>query len=152
MRSTVTRVRLKHKHRPWSEISFPLRNLPVRAAFDSRAQVFSTPLARQRSSCLPPSPNLVRTHPIERYHALRDSAPCLSRAATSRSAPNWSSEEARAWEHHPQPTTPPSRLSRSPESRRQPVSCISRGWARSYSRWKDPPTLRPRNEVSERCT
>ena len=40
------------------------------------------PLARRRSSCPPPSPNLVRTHPIEHYQALRDSAPCLSRAAT----------------------------------------------------------------------
>ena len=39
---------------------FP-QNLPVRA-FDSRAQGFSPPLARQRSSCPPPSPNLVRTH------------------------------------------------------------------------------------------
>ena len=53
-----------------------------RFAFDSRAQGFSPPLARQRSSCPPPSPNLVRTHPIENYQALRDSAPCLSRAAT----------------------------------------------------------------------
>ena len=58
-----------------------LRNLPVRA-FDFRAQGFSPPLARQRSSCPPPSPNLVRTHPIVNYQALRDSAPCLSRAAT----------------------------------------------------------------------
>ena len=66
---------------PWSAISFSLRNLPIRA-FDSRAQGFSTPLARRQSSCPPPSPNLVRTHPIERYQALRDSAPCLSRAAT----------------------------------------------------------------------
>ena len=61
--------------------SFSLRNLPVRA-FDSRAQGFSPPLARQRSSCPPPSPNLVRTHLIENHQALRGSAaPCLSRAA-----------------------------------------------------------------------
>ena len=52
-------------------------------AFDSRAQELSTPLARRRSSCPLPSPNLVRTHPMERYQALRDSTPCLSRAATS---------------------------------------------------------------------
>ena len=58
-----------------------LRNLPV-PAFDSRTQGFSPPLARQRSSCPPPSPNLVRTHPIENYQGLRNSAPCLSRAAT----------------------------------------------------------------------
>ena len=57
-------------------------------AFDSRAQRFSTPLARRRLNCPPPSPNLVRTHPIERYRTLLDSAPCLSRAATSRRAPN----------------------------------------------------------------
>ena len=48
----------------------------------SRAQGLSPPLARQRSSCSPPSPNLVRTHLIENYQALRGSAPCLSRAAT----------------------------------------------------------------------
>ena len=112
--------------RPWSEISFSLRNLPVRAS-DSSAQGFSTPLTRRRSSCPPPSPNLVRTHPIVRYQALRDSIPCLSRAATSQSAPNWSSEEALTWEDHPQPTIPPPRLSRLAESRRQPVGCISRG-------------------------
>ena len=71
----------KEEKLPWSEISFSLRNLPVRA-FDSCAQGFSPPLARQRSSCPPPSPNLVCTHPIEIYRALRDSAPCLTRAAT----------------------------------------------------------------------
>ena len=101
------------------------RNLPV-LAFDSRAQGFSTPLARRRSSCPPPSPNLVRPYPTEHYQALQDSAPCLSRAATSRRALNWSSEEARTWEHHPQPTIPP-RLNRPAESRRPPVGCISRG-------------------------
>ena len=60
---------------------FLLRNLLVRA-FDSRAQGFSPPLARRRSSCPPPSSNLVRTYPIEHYKALCDSAPCLSRAVT----------------------------------------------------------------------
>ena len=60
---------------------FP-QNLPVQAC-DSRAQGFSPPLARRRSSCPPPSSNLVLTYPIEHYQALRDnSAPCLSRAAT----------------------------------------------------------------------
>ena len=59
-----------------------------RSAFPSetsrfaRVQGFSPPLARQRSSCPSPSPNLVRTHPIENYQALRDSVPCPSRAAT----------------------------------------------------------------------
>ena len=63
-----------------SETSRPVR------AFDSRAQGFNPPLARQRSSRPPPSLNLVRTHPIENYQALRDSAPCLSRVATLRKA------------------------------------------------------------------
>ena len=60
-------------------------------------------------------------------------------------------EEARTWEHHhPQPTIPPPRLNRQAESRRQPVACISWGWARPYTRRKDPPTLIPRNQqVSE---
>ena len=43
---------------------------------------FGPPLARRRSSCPPPSPNLVRTYPIEHYQALRGSLPCLSRAVT----------------------------------------------------------------------
>ena len=34
----------------------------------------------------------------------------------SRRAPNWGSEEARTWEHHPQPTIPPPRLNRQAES------------------------------------
>ena len=137
------------ENRPLSEIRFPLRNLPV-FAFDSRAQGFSTPLARRQTSCPPSSPNLVRTHPIECYQALRDSAPRLSRAATSRSAPNWSSQVACIWEHHSQPIiTLPPRLSRSAESQRQPVGCISRGWAGPYTRRKDPSTLIPRKQVSE---
>ena len=41
----------------------------------------SAHLTRRRSSCPPPSPNLVRPHPIKHFQALRDSAPCLSRAA-----------------------------------------------------------------------
>ena len=39
-------------------------------------------MARRRSSFPLPSPNLVRTHPMEHYQALRDSAPSLSRDAT----------------------------------------------------------------------
>ena len=104
----------------WSEISFSLKNLRVRA-FDSRAKGFSTPLARRRSSCPPPSPNLVHTHLIERYQALRDSDFRLSRATTSRRAPNRSAEEARTWEQHPQPIIPPPSLNRSAELPRQPA-------------------------------
>ena len=174
---------------PWSDISFSLRNLPV-CAFDSRAQRFSPPLARRRSSCPPASRNLVRTHPIKNCQTLRASAPCLSRTVTlpkgtkleyvliprvshseSQSVDTsryekltklpfthltlaWSlpretllpsrmywklnnsitkgikmelGRGAHTWEHHPQPTIPPSRLNRQSESRRQPVGCISRG-------------------------
>ena len=107
-----------------SDIGFSLRNLPVQAC-DSHAQGFSPPLARRRSSCPPPSPNLVRIHPTERYQALRDSAPASLVPPPSRRAPNWGSEEARTWEHHPQPTIPPPRLNRQAESRRQPVGSIS---------------------------
>ena len=42
-RFLLVRVR---KKRPWLEINFSFRNLPVRA-FDFRAQEFSTPLARR---------------------------------------------------------------------------------------------------------
>ena len=66
---------------PWSDINVSLRSLPV-LAFDSRAQGFSTRLARRRSSYPPTSTNLVRTYPIERYQAIRDGVSCLSRAAT----------------------------------------------------------------------
>ena len=43
----------------------------------------------------------------------------------SRRAPKWGLEEARTWDHHPQPIIPPPRLNRQAESRRQPVGCIS---------------------------
>ena len=76
--SLIIAPEITHK---WSAIIFSLRNLPTRA-FDFHAQGLGTPLARRRSSYPPPSPNLVRTRPIEHYKALRDSTPCLSRAAT----------------------------------------------------------------------
>ena len=47
------------------DISFSLGNLSVRAC-DSRAQAFSTSLARRRPRCLPRSPNLVLTRLLER--------------------------------------------------------------------------------------
>ena len=62
---------------PYPEISFSLRNPPVRT-FDFRSQGFSSPLTRRRSSYPPPSPNLVLTHPVEhatvRLRVLRLSA------------------------------------------------------------------------------
>ena len=54
-RSLVTLVRKQTVARDQLSI---LRNL------SARAQGFSTPLARRRSICPPPSPNLVVTHPI----------------------------------------------------------------------------------------
>ena len=64
-----------------------------RSAYPPETSRFAPLILAHRGSALPwlvddraalrlPSPNLVRTHPIERYQALRDSAPCLSRAAT----------------------------------------------------------------------
>ena len=50
-----------------------------------------------------------------RYSTTRLSAtvfPASRVPSPSRRAPNWSSEEARIWEHHPQPTIPPPRLNR----------------------------------------
>ena len=101
----------------------PLRNLLVRA-FDSRAQGFSPPLARQRSSCPPPSPNLVPTHPTEHYYqTLRDSAPCLSRAAT---LPKGTKLDLGRGAH-----TPGNTILSQPYRRRvstdRPNRCISRG-------------------------
>ena len=98
------------------------------APFDSRAQGFSPPQTRQRSSCPPPSPNLVRTHATERTTRLSATVlPASCVRPPSRRAPNWSSEEAHTWKHHPQPTIPPPRLNRQAEWRRQSVGCISRG-------------------------
>ena len=111
------------------KISFSPRNLPVHA-FDSRARGFSTPLARRQSSCTPPSPNLVRTNPIERYQALSATVLPASRVPPLRPPEgheNGARKRRAPGEHHPQPTIPPPRLNRSAESRRQPVGCISQG-------------------------
>ena len=71
----------------------------------SRAQGFSTPETRRRSSCPPPSPNLVLTYSPDKvshgmlaraatpYQAFHDGATCLSRATSSRRVLNLSSEE-----------------------------------------------------------
>ena len=108
------------------EISFSPRNVPVRA-FDCPGQGFSTPLARRRSSCPPPTPNVVHTHSIERCCALpgfprqsplplaRHHLPKRTRLELGRGAPG---------EHHPQPNIPPSRLNRPAEPQRQPVKCM----------------------------
>ena len=100
-------VGLRRKKTDCGQRSAVLSSLQV-LAFDYRAQGFSTPLARRRSSCPLSSPNLVLTHVDRTCHgtlaraaahhqAFRDdSTPCLSHPTTntSRRAPNWSSEEA----------------------------------------------------------
>ena len=63
-----------------------------RSAFPSETSRFALSILAHRGSALlwlvnvdlpsALSPNPVRTHPIDNYQALRDSAPCLSRAAT----------------------------------------------------------------------
>ena len=65
-----------------------------RSVFPSETSRFALSILAHRGSALPwlvndraalrLSPNLVRTHLIENYQALRDSAPCLSRAATTK--------------------------------------------------------------------
>ena len=63
-----------------------------------------------------------------RYSTTRLSATVLPASRVpppSRRTPNWSSEEAHTWEHHPQPTIPPPHLNRQAESRWQPIGCIS---------------------------
>ena len=147
-RSPLLVALVGRKNWPWSDISFSLGNLPVHA-FYYRAQMFSPPLARRRSSCPPPLPNLGRTHPIEYYQALRHSPPSFSRAAT---LPKGTKLELGRGAHlgtpsSSQPTIPPPYFNRQAESRRQPVGCSSRGWARPNTRRKDPPTLIPRNQV-----
>ena len=60
------------------------------SAFPSETSRFVPLILAHRGSALPwlvgdraaLSPKLARTHPIGHYQALRDSAPCLSRAAT----------------------------------------------------------------------
>ena len=74
--------RRKKNDRGRTSAAFHSETSRFKLACDSHAQGFSPPQARRRSSCPPPSPNLVRTHPIEYYQAFRDGAPCLSRAAT----------------------------------------------------------------------
>ena len=78
--------------------AFPSETSRFAPFFDSRAQGFSNPLARRRSSCPPSSTNLVLTRSIARaaapYQAFRESVPCLLSATTSRRAPNKSSEKA----------------------------------------------------------
>ena len=110
-----------------------LRTLPVRA-FDSRAQGFSPPLARQRSSCPPPSPNLVRTHPVENYQALTV-LPASRMPPPARRAPNWSSEERGAHLEIPSSDNHTAAASQSTGRIAKAASygCISRGTSHGLS-------------------
>ena len=108
------------RNRPWSEISFSLRNLPVRG-FDSYALGFNTPLAYRRSSYPPPSSNLVHTHPDRAL--LR-----CTRLSTPHHLPKGTKSELGRGGHgecHAQPTTSPSRPNRPAESQRQPPRLIT---------------------------
>ena len=110
---------------------------PGFSVFDSRAQGFSTPLARQRSSYSPFLPNLVLTRSIARetvrlralLFPLRLSAPPVP--PTSRVLPPLEGHQIEAQkEVHlvdtiPNQTKPPPRLNRLAESRSQPTGCIS---------------------------
>ena len=93
------------------------------------------------------------TYPPDRRELSGSPRPC-SLPLASRHLPKGTKLElergAHTWEHHPQPNImPPPRLNRPAKSQRQPVGCIPRGWARPYTRRKDPPTLIPQNQVSE---
>ena len=77
--------------------------------------------------CPPPSPNLVRTQPIENCQALRDSAPCLSRAAT---LPKTTKLELGRGAHLKKPSSASHTAAASQPTgqiAKQPVGCISRG-------------------------
>ena len=98
----------RRKKTDYGQISFSLRNLLVRA-FDSHVQGFSTPLARRRSSCPPPSPNPVRIHLIERCCTLPGFPRQCPLPLACRHLPKGTKLElgrGAAGEHHPQPTTP----------------------------------------------
>ena len=126
-RSLLALVERKQR---WSEVSFPLKNLLVRA-FDFRAQRFCSPLARQRSSCPWSSPILAFHHLIERVtvrlRVLRRPTRLSATLPPASLVPPpleghqiWSLELGRVapGEHHPQPTIPQPRLNRPAETRR----------------------------------
>ena len=109
--------------------------MPQTSAFPSETSRFKPVILAHRGSALPwlvddrAALRLRRIWCVStRQSATRLSATVLPASRVpppSRRAPNWGSEEARTWEHHPQPTIPPPRLNRQAESRRQPVGSIS---------------------------
>ena len=121
-----------------------------RSGFPSETSRFSPPLTRQRWSCPPPSPNLVRSHPIENYQALRNSAPCLSRAVT---LPKATKLELGRGAHLKTPSSANHTAAAS-----QPTGRIAKAASWLYLSRVSPalhpperpsPTLIPRNQVSE---
>ena len=151
-----------HESCPFAALCGPRRkkNERVRTSvFPSEASRFTPlvlahrgsapPLARRRSSCAPPSPNLVRTHPIERYQAFRDSAPCLSRAAT---LPKGTKLELGRGAHQGTPTPANHTAAASQPTDRTAKAASWLHLSRvilALHRRKDLPTLIPRNQVSE---
>ena len=110
-------------------------NRGQRSAFPSENSRFAPLILAHRGAALPwlvedraaLHPRQSGAYPPDRalLQALRDSAPFLSRVATSRRAPKkWNSEEARTWEHHhPQPTIiPPSTNRQNREDTQLPLS------------------------------
>ena len=121
--------------------AFPSETSRFALAFDSRAKGFSPPLARRRSSCPPPSPNLVRTHLIENYEALRDSAPGHQIGARKRRTPENTilSQPYCRRVSTDRPNRESSQLAASLEGEPGPTPAGK----------TLPPTLIPRNQVSE---
>ena len=116
------------ENRPRSEISFSLRYFPVRA-FDSRAQGFSPPVVRRRSSCPSTSPNLVRTLPT-RKSATRLSATVFPAFRVPPHLPKGTRLELGRGAHLGAPSSinhTAASSQQTAESRRPPVGCISRG-------------------------
>ena len=89
----------------------------------------------------------MRTHPIERYQALRDSAPCFSRPDTPPEGHQIGARKRRA---------PGNTILSQPYRRRGSTVRLNRKGSQlatslegepGYTRRKDPPTLIPRNQV-----
>ena len=133
-----TSLKKPHESFPFAAPCGPRRKKNVRgqtSAFPSETSRFKPVILAHRGSALPwlvDDRVVLRLRRIwcvpTRWSTTRLSATVLPPSRVpppSQRAPNWGSEEARTWEPHPQPTTPPLRLNRQAESRRQPVGCIS---------------------------
>ena len=131
-------LRKPHESCPFAAPCGPRRKKKDRgqtSAFPSITSRFQPVILAHRGSALPWLVDDRTAHRLRRIWRvptrlsttrLSVTVPPASRVPPpSRRAPNWSSEEACTWEHHPQPTIPPPCLNRQAESRWQSVSCIS---------------------------